>query len=95
MLKSGSHSVDLTSKFTILLAGGAYNGPGSLSYHLANKLATGEPISLAQVSSVGAKSDLLYRLHGLFMLIGWVGCAGAGMIMARYFKQTWKVIFRN
>ena len=91
MLKAGSHSADLKSQFTILLAGGAYSGPGSLGYHNGDKLATGEPVSLGLVSSVGAKSDILFRLHGLFMLCAWVGCAGAGMIMARYFKQTWKV----
>ena len=24
------------------------------------------------------------------MLVAWLGCAGAGMILARYFKRTWK-----
>ena len=55
------------------------------------KIAAAEPVSLKNVSTVGLKSDLLVKLHGLFMLVAWLGCAGAGMMMARYFKQTWKV----
>ena len=55
------------------------------------KIAAAEPVSLKNVSEVGLKSDLLVKLHGLFMLVAWLGCAGAGMMMARYFKQTWKV----
>ena len=55
------------------------------------KIAAAEPASLKNVSEVGLRSDLLVKLHGLFMLVAWLGCAGAGMMMARYFKQTWKV----
>ena len=90
LLKSGDYSVDLTEMQTILLAGGPYAGAGELRFH-TKMLAAGEPVLLRLVSSAGAKSDLLVKLHGLFMLVAWLGCAGAGMIMARYFKQTWKV----
>ena len=74
---------------TILLAGGPYSTK-TLNFHTI-KQAAGEPVTMSQISTAGAKSDLLLKLHGLFMLMAWLGCAGAGMIMARYFKQTWKV----
>jgi len=90
MIQSKDFSVNLKDdQQTILLAGGPYSTK-SLGFH-AMKLAAGEPVSLSQVSVAGAKSDLLVKLHGLFMLMAWLGCAGAGIIMARYFKQTWKV----
>jgi len=88
IIKSGEYSVDLNEKQTILLAGGPY-ATASLSFH-DMKIAAAEPVSLKNVSEVGLKSDLLVKLHGLFMLVAWLGCAGAGMMMARYFKQTWK-----
>ena len=72
-----------------MLAGGPY-ATASLSFH-DMKIAAAEPVSLKNVSEVGLRSDLLVKLHGLFMLVAWLGCAGAGMMMARYFKQTWKV----
>ena len=90
MIKSKDFSVNLKDdQQTILLAGGPYS-TNSLGFHTM-KLAAGEPVSLSQVSVAGAKSDLRVKLHGLFMLMAWLGCAGAGIIMARYFKQTWKV----
>jgi len=89
VLRSGSYSVDLLNdEQTILLAGGPYT-TASLGFHTM-KLPAGEPVLMSRVSSAGAKSDILLKLHGLFMLMAWLGCAGAGMVMARYFKQTWK-----
>merc|ERR1719369_1283463 len=94
VIKSGSHSADFNAEYTLLLAGGPYNGPGSISYHGGNKLATGTPVSfkhvVKDVVTVSAKSDIFFKLHGVFMLFAWLCCAGTGMILARYFKQTWK-----
>lgn len=74
----------------MLLAGGSY-GPGQLSYHQASKLSTPEPVALARVVNLsGGPSDLLFRIHGLLMILAWIGCSGAGMILARYFKKTWR-----
>merc|ERR1719369_154587 len=90
LLNYDGHKADLLNKkFAILPAGGPYVGAGSLGYHTI-KNAAAEAVDLAEISNAGAKSDLLVKLHGLFMLMAWLGCAGAGMIMARYFKQTWK-----
>ena len=82
--------MDLSEKQNLLLAGGSYSGPGGLSYHLQDKISSSAPVNLALVSLVGGASDLFFRLHGLLMLVAWLGCAGVGMILARYFKKTWR-----
>jgi len=86
-----SDSVDLVaalkdSEYHILVA----RGSGQLSYHAEDRTFTADPLALSRVSRVGAGSNLLLKLHGLFMLIAWIGFAGKGIIFARYFKQTWK-----
>lgn len=70
-----------------LLAGGAYSG--GPSYHSGKKLPCSDKILLSNVGVCGAKSDILMRLHGLFMVVAWLGFAGTGMLFARYFRQTW------
>ena len=82
--------MDLSEKQSLLLAGGSYSGPGGLSYHLQDKISSSAPVNLALVGLVGGASDLFFRLHGLLMLVAWLGCAGVGMILARYFKKTWR-----
>ena len=89
VLKAGSQRADLSEDQTLLLAGGSYSS-GNLNYHNTQKLATSAPVALAQVTRVGGRGDLLFRIHGLLMLTAWLGCAGAGMILARYFKKTWR-----
>ena len=44
---------------------------------------------LGIVGELKAKSDILLRLHGAFMIAAWIGAASLGMMVARYFKQTW------
>jgi len=89
VIKSNEYSVNLKDEQqTILLAGGPYS-TNTLNFHTM-KVAAGSPVSLSEVSAAGAKSDLLVKLHGQFMLMAWLGFAGAGLIMARYFKQSWK-----
>ena len=90
ILMGDSHAKDLSQDHFLLLAGGSYNGAGSLGYH-SLKGPTGSAVSLARVGSVaGGRGALLFQLHGVLMLAAWLGCAGAGMIMARYFKKTWR-----
>ena len=49
-----------------------------------SQVSTDKPLALARVTRVGlGRGDLLYRLHGALMLVAWLGCAGAGMIIAR------------
>lgn len=58
-------------------------------YHDIAYLPTGEARYLSDVSKVAGASKLLLRLHGAFMLIAWVGTASVGILLARYYRQTW------
>lgn len=60
-----------------------------MSFHDSVYLASAEPQALADVSALAAKSKLLIRLHGSFMLAAWLGTASVGILLARYYKQTW------
>lgn len=69
----------------------------NLIYFLANRvgfhdvayIAGAEAKSLSDVSEIAAASKILLRLHGAFMLTAWIGTASVGMLLARYFRQTW------
>lgn len=61
----------------------------SVGYHDIGFIASGSPRYLAEVSAVGAASKLFLRLHAAFMITAWIGTASVGILLARYFKQTW------
>ena len=44
---------------------------------------------LQSPQTAAGESSLLFRLHGALMLAAWVGTASLGMLLARYYKQTW------
>ena len=58
---------------------------------IQNKIGSGEPSALGLVQAQGSSSKVLLKVHGLAMIAAWIGCAGTGMMIARYFKNTWKV----
>jgi hypothetical protein len=60
-----------------------------VGYHDRGRAAAEVSQSLADVSIVSVSSNLLLRLHGAFMIGAWIGAAGIGILLARYFKQTW------
>lgn len=60
----------------------------SVGYHF-QRLASSQAILLGEVQYLRGRSVLLFRLHGAFMLVAWIGAASAGILLARYFKQTW------
>ena len=53
-------------------------------------MVTQDAVLLGLVQHVGAGRELLLRFHALLMVFAWLGCAGSGIILARYFKDTWK-----
>lgn len=61
----------------------------SVGYHDINRIAAGSAQRLSDVSVLGGTSKLFLRLHGAFMLTAWIGTASVGILLARYFKQTW------
>ena len=76
-------------KYHLLLSGGTYSD--SLAYHGPGKaLASKERLDLNQVSPVEKSSNILMKAHGILMVVAWLGCAGTGIVLARYFKDTWK-----
>lgn len=61
----------------------------SVGYHTLGRLAASSPAYLADVAIVGGRSKLFIRLHAAFMITAWIGTASVGILLARYFKQTW------
>lgn len=79
----------VNDKFHLLVATGASVRPDGVGYHDIGRVASAEPHSLAEVGQFGARSKVLLRLHAAFMLLAWIGTASTGILLARYFKQTW------
>ena len=73
--------------YHIMLAQGTVS-EGRLNKHRA-KLISGDKLGLGEVGLVEAKSKLFIILHGSFMIAAWVCAASLGIIVARYYKQTW------
>lgn len=61
----------------------------SVGYHDLGRVASAAPSYLADVATLGGSSKLFLRLHAAFMLIAWIGTASVGILLARYYKQTW------
>nr|CAH7733932.1 unnamed protein product [Callosobruchus chinensis] len=79
----------LRDTYHLLVAAGTDLKPNSVGYHTIGKAASAEKRSLADVSAVSGASKLLVRLHGSFMLAAWIGTASIGILLARYYRQTW------
>ncbi|XP_074042422.1 putative ferric-chelate reductase 1 homolog isoform X2 [Leptinotarsa decemlineata] len=75
--------------YNILIAAGSSIRDGSVGFHDIGFLASGEARALSDTSEVGAASKLLVRLHGSLMLAAWIGTASLGILLARYYRQTW------
>lgn len=75
--------------YFLLLASGSGIRPATVDYHDIVRLASQKALKLSVVANVAGKSKLLLRLHGAFMIIAWIGTASIGILLARYFKQTW------
>jgi hypothetical protein len=61
----------------------------SVGYHDIARASSGEPKLMSDVGGLVASSDLLVRIHGALMLASWIGTASVGMLLARYYRQTW------
>ena len=86
------YSYQLAEKsYHLLVATGQFSSSaGGPSYHGAGMaLPSSEKVDMTRISSVGGRGDLFIKLHGALMVVAWLACAGTGMILARYFKDTW------
>lgn len=79
----------INEKYHLLLATGSEADSTHVSYHDIGRHVSGVPLALAEVGPVQGTSKLLLRLHGAFMLTAWIGTASLGILLARYFRQTW------
>uniref|UniRef100_A0A1L8E3J5 Putative reeler domain protein n=1 Tax=Nyssomyia neivai TaxID=330878 RepID=A0A1L8E3J5_9DIPT len=79
----------LNNEYYLLLAAGSSLREAGVGFHNIMYRPTSRGARLTDPTNFEAASLLLYRLHGAFMLIAWIGTASAGILLARYFKQTW------
>nr|CAD7602023.1 unnamed protein product [Timema genevievae] len=60
-----------------------------VSFHDVIYEASSDGYILSEIVTFASASKLLLRLHGAFMIAAWIGAASVGILLARYFKQTW------
>ncbi|XP_045540142.1 putative ferric-chelate reductase 1 homolog [Papilio machaon] len=73
----------------MVVSGDSMKEPDRVGFHSLAYESTGTPLALATVGAPAAASKLLIKLHGSFMLLAWLGSASIGILLARYFRQTW------
>jgi hypothetical protein len=78
------------NRYYLLMASGSALRTGSVDYHDINRAASASALNLAEISNIAAKSKFLLRLHGSLMILAWIGSTSLGIMMARYFKLTWR-----
>uniref|UniRef100_T1I4J4 Cytochrome b561 domain-containing protein n=1 Tax=Rhodnius prolixus TaxID=13249 RepID=T1I4J4_RHOPR len=76
-------------RYVLLLASGSSLKANGVGFHDLVFTASGEKRFLSDVRSLKTADKLLVRLHGAFMIAAWIGTASIGIVLARYFKQTW------
>ncbi|CAH0382734.1 unnamed protein product [Bemisia tabaci] len=81
---------DLTrDEYNVLLAAGSTLKPSGVGYHDVAVDATAQKKALSDVSAFTASTKIFVHLHGVFMVSAWIGAASIGIVLARYYKQTW------
>ncbi|CAL4140771.1 unnamed protein product, partial [Meganyctiphanes norvegica] len=78
-----------TDKYNLMVATGGVSSGTTISYHTSKTVSVGAQISLGDFSPVEGKDELFRTLHACFMIGAWVFAASIGILLARYFKQTW------
>lgn len=61
----------------------------SVGFHDQVFTSTAQRRLLADTGAFSTATKLYIRLHGAFMILAWIGAASIGIVMARYYKQTW------
>lgn len=79
----------VNTPYHLLVAAGRDLRPNGVDFHNLAYLATSTSKRLSDVGEWTAANDLLIRLHGALMLASWIGTASIGMLLARYYRQTW------
>lgn len=79
----------INDKYHILVAAGSSLKADGVGFHDLVWTASGEKRPLSDIGAFSESSKLLLRLHGAFMVTAWIGTASLGIVLARYYKQTW------
>ncbi|XP_046610894.1 putative ferric-chelate reductase 1 homolog [Neodiprion virginianus] len=79
----------VNTPFHLLVAAGSSLRRNGVDYHNVAYAASGEAKLLSDVGGFLVASNLLIRVHGALMLAAWVGAASIGILLARYYRQTW------
>ncbi|XP_015598085.1 putative ferric-chelate reductase 1 homolog isoform X2 [Cephus cinctus] len=79
----------VNTPYNLLVAAGRSASTNGVGFHDVAYSASPEAKLLSDVSGFGATSDVLIRVHGALMLASWIGTASIGILLARYYKQTW------
>ncbi|XP_015126559.1 putative ferric-chelate reductase 1 homolog [Diachasma alloeum] len=83
------HEFDIENKaYHLLIAMGKDLKQNGVGYHNLRE-ASAEARRLSDVARIAATDDVLIRVHGALMIASWIGTASVGILMARYYKQTW------
>ncbi|XP_017875392.1 putative ferric-chelate reductase 1 homolog [Ceratina calcarata] len=81
---------DLVNKpYNLLIAAGKGLNSNGVGFHDAAYAATGGAKLLSDVGGFTTASNVLIRVHGALMLASWIGTASVGILLARYYRQTW------
>jgi len=76
-----------STKYYLLLASGSLLRENGIGYHNLGKIAS-QRESLSVIKIFGEVSQIEYKLHGILMVIAWIGTTSIGVVFARYFKQS-------
>merc|ERR1711983_729630 len=91
---SEQKSYDIGSgKYHMLLSIGSFeSSTGNLMYH-SDKVVSAKPLNLKSFKSVELQAKgWMAQIHGFLMILAWMGSAASGMMLARYFKKTWRSV---
>ncbi|GAB1860968.1 Putative ferric-chelate reductase 1-like protein [Camponotus japonicus] len=79
----------VNTPYHLLVVAGKDLRKNGVDFHDIVYLGTSTSKKLSDVGEWIPASDLLIRLHGALMLASWIGTASIGMLLARYYRQTW------
>ncbi|RLU19579.1 hypothetical protein DMN91_008136 [Ooceraea biroi] len=79
----------VNTPYHLLVVAGTDLRRNGVDFHDLVYLGTSSSKRLSDVGEWTAASDILIRLHGALMLASWIGTASIGMLLARYYRQTW------
>ncbi|KOC65651.1 Putative ferric-chelate reductase 1 like protein [Habropoda laboriosa] len=79
----------VNTPYNLLVAAGKSLKSNGVGFHDTAYDATGGAKLLSDVGGYTTASNVLIRVHGALMLASWIGTASIGILLARYYRQTW------